>query len=186
MSEDIKQDKNNTVDVDFKNENESVDEQKESDEVSVEDQLTAEIAKLKDTLIRKVADSENLRKRLEREKSEAIKFSNTAIVKDILPTIDNFEHVIASMPKEGVDKNIQAVFDGILLCQKSLLSALQKHGITKIETKPGDEFDHQYHQAMCEVECKKIESGKIANVMQNGYLYNDRLLRPAMVSIAKN
>lgn len=157
----------------------------ESKQDNAEEKLKEEVAKLKDTVIRQLADADNLRKRLEKEKSDAINYANTKIAKDLLPTLDNFQHIMSNMPKDKVDDKIQAIFDGIVLCEKGLLSVLQKHGISKIESKSGDDFDHQYHQAMCEVEDKNIAPGKIVRVMQDGYMYNNRLLRPAMVSVSK-
>lgn len=170
-----------TVDIDFGEKQKSELEGTES----VEDKLNAEVAKLKDTLVRKMADFDNFRKRMDREKSDAVSYANTKIAKDLLPTIDSFQHIVASMPKEGVADNVRAIFDGILLCEKGLLSTLQKHGISKVETKIGDEFNHEYHQAMCETESDEVEPGKIALIMQDGYMYRDRLLRPAMVGVAK-
>lgn len=179
------------INVDFgKNcsDNESISNEqaaKENCENNVEEKLKEEVAKLKDTVIRQLADAENLRKRLEKEKADSISYANTKMAKDLLPTLDNFQHILSNMPKDKMDEKIQAIFDGIVLCEKGLLSVLQKHGISKIETKSGDDFDHQYHQAMCEVEDKDVAPGKIVHVMQDGYMYNNRLLRPAMVSVAK-
>lgn len=154
-------------------------------ENSIEEKLKEEIAKLKDTVIRKVADADNLRKRLEKEKVDSINYANTKIAKDLLPTLDNFQHILSNMPKDNVNEKIRAIFDGIVLCEKGLLAVLRKHGISKIETKTGDDFNHQCHQAMCEVEDKNVAPGKVVHVMQDGYMYNNRLLRPAMVSVAK-
>lgn len=182
---------NETVNKDEKDvavkQNVETDKALESEESeNVEEKLLAEIASLKDTLIRKAADLENLRKRMEREKIDAIRFANTSLVRDLLPTIDNFEHIVANMPCKGaVNENVQAVLDGILLCQKMMLDALRKQGVSKVEVKSGDSFDHRYHQAMCEVESEDMAPGKVVAVMQNGYLYHDRLIRPSMVSVAK-
>lgn len=179
------EEKDNTVDVDFekKGEKEAVEDEENSE--NIEQKLQDEIAKLKDTLIRKAADFDNVRKRMEREKADAVAFANTKMAKDLLPTIDNFRHIAASLPKDGVPDNVRAVFDGIELCEKGLLSVLEKHGIRRVETNVGDEFNHKYHQAMCETESDDVEPGKIAYIMQDGYTYNDRLLRPAMVGVAK-
>lgn len=146
--------------------------------------LRDEIADLKNSLMRNMADAENLRKRLEREKTDAVRFANTSFAKSLLPTLDNFEHVMDHLSGQN-ENNMKAILDGIALCKKELLNAFEKQGIKQIETKPGDDFNHEYHQAMCEVDSKDQLPGQIVSVMQSGYVYNDRLLRPVMVSVAK-
>ena len=135
-----------------------------------------EIQTLKDTVLRQAAEAENLRKRLEKEKDDSIKYASSKFAKDLLPVLDNFERVQSSS---------EALVDGITLCEKELLSVFKKHGITKIEVSEGDSFDHQYHQAMCELEDKDRPAGSVIKVFQSGYMYHGRLLRPAMVSVVK-
>ncbi|MDR0677219.1 MAG: nucleotide exchange factor GrpE [Holosporaceae bacterium] len=148
-----------------------------------------EIQKLKDTVLRTLAESENLRKRLEKEKEEAIKYSKVSFAKDLLPVIDNFERVTenASLVKGKIenDEKLKALFEGVLLCEKELISVFKKHGVSKIETKESDKFDPEYHLAMNEIENPNLDPGSIVNVFQTGYMYNERLLRPAMVSVTK-
>lgn len=148
-----------------------------------------EIATLKDTVLRKTAEFENARKRMEKEKDDACKYANAKFSKDLLAVIDNFERVTEMSAnlknKIDADQNIKAFFDGIMLCEKELLNVLKKHGVNKINLKPGDAFDHQYHQAMCEIESDEYNAGQVAQVMQSGYIHHDRLLRPAMVSVVK-
>lgn len=151
--------------------------------------LQDEIAVLKDTVLRKVAESENLRKRLEKEKEDAIKYSNARFAKDLLPVLDNFERVQESYNELSSDDEISSKLkhfvDGVLICEKELISVFKKHGIEKIDITDGCPFDHQYHQAMCEIEDDSLESGTVIKVFQTGYMHNDRLLRPAMVSVSK-
>ncbi|MDR1983095.1 MAG: nucleotide exchange factor GrpE [Holosporaceae bacterium] len=151
--------------------------------------LKEEIRVLSDALLRKAAESENLRKRLEKEKEEAIKYSNAKFAKDLLSVIDNFERVtensISIKEKIETDVNLKALFDGILLCEKELISVFKKHGIVKTEIKEGDEFNPEYHQAMCELCSPDHKAGSVIKVLQTGYTYHDRLLRPAMVSVSK-
>jgi molecular chaperone GrpE len=160
--------------------------------INFEDQiakLQEDIRGLNDTLLRKTAESENLRKRLEKEKEDAIKYSNTKFARDLLSVVDNFERVTknSSLFEEKIetDTNLQALLEGILLCGKELISVFKKHGISKVEIQEGDKFNPEYHQAMCELSSKDHESGSIINVLQTGYIYHDRLLRPAMVSVSK-
>jgi molecular chaperone GrpE len=151
--------------------------------------LKEEVNLLQDSLLRKAAESENLKKRLEKEKEDAIKYSNTKFAKDLLATLDNFERAIENSQsmeeKIKTNADFKAFFDGILLCEKEMLSAFKKHGISKTEVKEGDEFNPEFHMAMCELESPDHKAGAIIKVFQTGYTCNDRLLRPAMVSVSK-
>ena len=148
-----------------------------------------QIAKLKDTLLRKTAESENLRKRFEKEKDDAVRYSNKSFARDLLSVLDNFERIngsIASVKdKIDGDANLKAYFEGIAICEKELLSTFQKYGISRVNVSAGDLFNHELHQAMCEVEDSQQPAGAVVKVFQTGYKYNDRLLRPAMVSVSK-
>ena len=154
------------------------------------EELESEVATLKDTLLRKLAETDNLRKRLEKEKNDAEKYANAKFAKDLLSVIDNFDRVTSNLAsveeKIKADAALKPFFDGVSLCGKELLSVFKKHGIAQIEVSEGaTHFDPHYHQAMCEIECREHNTGTIINVMQCGYVYHDRLLRPAMVSVAK-
>lgn len=161
-------------------------------EENLEEKITSlneEIKTLKDTILRKMADTENLKKRLEKEKNDAISYANLKFAKDLLSVVDNVErveensHVVSEKVKS--DDALKSFFDGIKLCGKELLSVLKKHGISQIEIKENEQFNPMQHQAMCEIEDSKYKSGTVIKVFQKGYMYNDRLLRPAMVSVAK-
>ena len=151
--------------------------------------LLDQIAKLKDALLRKTAESENLRKRLEKEKDDAVKYANKGFARDLLSVLDNFERInnnITSVKdKIEDDANLKAYFEGIAICEKELLSTFQKYGISRVSVSAGDLFNHELHQAMCEVEDDQQPVGAVVKVFQTGYKYNDRLLRPAMVSVSK-
>lgn len=151
--------------------------------------LLEQINTLKDTLLRKTAESENLRKRLEKEKDDAVKYANKNFARDLLAVLDNFERIngnIASVKnKIDADPNLKAYFDGIAICEKELLSTFQKYGISRIEVPTGSPFNHELHQAMCEVEGDQQLAGTVVKVFQTGYKYHDRLLRPVMVSVSK-
>ena len=158
-----------------------------SDEKNLE--LLEQIAALKDALLRKTAEEENLRKRLEKEKADAIKYANKNFAKDLLSVLDNFERIKSNVEKlqDAIEKdpNLKAYLDGIGLCEKELVSIFKKYGIEKVEVAAGDLFNHEFHQAMCEVESQEHPAGSVVAVMQTGYCYNDRLLRPAMVCVSK-
>lgn len=151
--------------------------------------LNEQIKTLKDTILRKMADAENLKKRLEKEKNDAISYANSRFAKDLLSVLDNLErveensHVLSEKIKS--DDALKSFFDGMTLCGKELVSVLKKHKIIQMDTKAGETFDPMRHQAMCEVEDDEYKPGSIIKVFQKGYMYSDRLLRPAMVSVAK-
>jgi molecular chaperone GrpE len=151
--------------------------------------LEKDVDLLRDALLRKAAESDNLRKRLEKEKEDAIKYSNAKFAKDLLPILDNFERVsensVSVKEKIESDPGLKALFDGISLCEKELIATFKKHGISRIKVGEGDEFNPEYHQAMCELDSPDHKIGSVIQVFQTGYLYNDRLLRPAMVSVSK-
>jgi molecular chaperone GrpE len=151
--------------------------------------LTDEINELRKLLLQKLADAENLRKRLEREKNDAVKYANGKFAKDLLGVADNFRRVMDTMnlleEKVKGDTTLAALVDGIALCGKELTSTLERHGVSEISVAVGDAFDPSLHQAMCEVENSDYGPGSIVQLLQSGYMYNDRLLRPAMVSVAK-
>lgn len=151
--------------------------------------LLDQIDMLKDALLRKTAESENLRKRLEKEKDDAVKYANKSFARDLLVVLDNFERIngnIASVKsKIDADPNLKAYFDGIAICEKELLSTFQRYGISRLKVSAGDPFNHELHQAMCEVEDDQQPVGAVVKVFQTGYKYHDRLLRPVMVSVSK-
>ncbi len=163
---------------------------KEASESSeTEENLPDQIASLKDALLRKTAESENLRKRLEKEKDDAVKYSNKSFARDLLSVLDNFERINANIDsvkyKIDADPNLKAYFDGIAICEKELLSIFQRYGVSRVDVSAGDIFDHELHQAMCEVDDDQLPAGAVVKVFQTGYKYHDRLLRPAMVSVSK-
>lgn len=145
--------------------------------------LKKENASLKDFILRAHAEMENLRKRFAKEKDDVSKYCATKFAKELLGVMDNFERAFAN--SGDAENSAKAFFDGIKITHKELTSALSKNGITKIDAKKSDDFDHNFHQIMCEVDSEDVEGGKIVDVYQNGYMINDRLLRPALVSVAK-
>jgi molecular chaperone GrpE len=159
------------------------------DEGDLRRQLEDEIKVLRDAVLRKAAELENLRKRLEKEIEDAVKYSNGKFAKDLLVVEDNFERVLASAL--SVEKNIsddagfRAILDGVSLCKKELTSVFKKHGIARLEVASGDRFDPQRHEAVCEAEGDGRPAGVVIQVFQEGYAYHNRLLRPAMVSVSK-
>ena len=145
------------------------------------------IADLKDRLLRALAEQENLRRRAAREREQAVKFAAAEVVKDLLPTIDNLHRAIDSARRGGAaaEDAREALLAGIVATEQGLLEALSKHGITPINPGRCEPFDPINHHAIFEVADSDCPPGTIAQVMQPGYAYHDRLLRPALVGVAK-
>ena len=150
---------------------------------SLADELLArdtEIADLKDRLLRAAAEMENTRRRLDREKTDATAYAVTAFARDMLAVADNLRRGVAALPAEGFD-NVRA---GIEATERELMTVLARHGITRVEA-AGGKLDPNLHQAMIEVDSEHHEAGHIVQELQAGYAIKDRLLRPALVSVAK-
>ncbi len=142
----------------------------------------AEIAELKDRLLRAVAETENVRRRLEREKLDATAYAVTGFARDLLAVADNLRRALDAAAKDEAAAG--PLLSGVEITEKELLKAFEKHGISRIES-IGQKLDPNRHQAMLEVEQDDAEPGTIVAELQTGYVLKDRLLRPAMVSVAK-
>ena len=155
------------------------------DENSEEDSLEKEIETLKEEKIRLLAEMENLRKRFEREKIETIKFGSINLARDILSPGDNLKRALDALPEdENHPESIKNLIDGLKMVLKEYKNTLEKHGVKKIETL-NQKFDHNFHQAMMEVENNEVEEGTVVQEVQSGYTMHDRLLRAAMVGVSK-
>lgn len=139
--------------------------------------LRAENAKIKDQALRAMAEADNIRKRAEREVEDAAKYANTALARDLIGVLENLHRAEANLP-EGEQR------EGVSLTRKELEKAFEKHGIKRMEP-TGQKFDHNFHQAVAQVEDPNIEAGTVVQVLQAGYVIKDRLLRPAMVTVSK-
>ncbi|RDU68737.1 nucleotide exchange factor GrpE [Helicobacter cholecystus] len=135
---------------------------------------------LEQEYLRVHADFENVKKRLEREKYQALEYCYEGIAKDLLPVVDTLEKAYQS----AIDAQQEAISDGIKLTLDNLLKVLSKHGIEVIDQ--SGSFDPQYHDAIMQVPSNEVEEGQIVQTLQKGYQYKQRVLRPAMVSVAKN
>ena len=157
-----------------------------SQEESEMESLREENAALKDRLVRALADLENDRKRFERERSDASKFSISSFARDLLGVADNLSRVLENISEEERKENttLDTLFQGIFMTEEELKKLFVKNHIEKIDPK-GEKFDHNLHQAMFEVKDTDQEEGTVVEVMQVGYKLHDRLLRPAMVGVAK-
>lgn len=150
-----------------------------------EDKLKEEITTLKDEKIRVLAEMENLRKRLDREKIDSIKYGSVNFARDILSPGDNLERALSAINnEEDHPESIKNLIEGLMMVKKELSTALEKNGITKIDTS-NKKFDPNLHQAMMEIENDDLEEGSVVQEIQSGYMMHDRLLRPAMVGVSK-
>ena len=152
---------------------------------SLADELRArdtEIVDLKDRLLRAAAEMENTRRRLDRERVDAVSYANTGFARDLLVVADNLRRAVAALPADA--PGFEGVVTGIAATERELVAVLGRHGIAKIET-DGAKLDPNRHQAMLEVDSDAHEAGAIVAELQAGYVIKDRLLRPALVSVAK-
>jgi molecular chaperone GrpE len=147
----------------------------------------AEVAEYKDRALRALAEVENVRRRGQREREDATKFAIGNFAKDLLSVADNLRRAIESVPEgELRDEAMRNLLAGVAATERELLAAFERHGIRRVEPQPGERFDHNFHEAMFEVENTGQPGGAIVQVLQPGYVMHDRLLRPAMVGVAKS
>jgi len=148
--------------------------------------LEAELAESKDRVLRALAETENLRRRAQREREDAQRYAASSFAKDLLDIADNLHRALASAAGAEVqDERVKALLEGVAATERGLLSAFERHGIRRIEPKIGERFDHNLHQAMFEVEKSGQPAGAVVQLLQIGYQMHDRLLRPALVGVAK-
>jgi molecular chaperone GrpE len=150
-------------------------------------QLEAEKTDLREKLLRTLADMENLRRRTEREIADARAYAVTNFARDMLTVADNFQRAIDSVPAEarsGDDPALKGLIEGVELTEREMLRILGRHGVKRLEPE-GQRFDPNLHQAMFEVPNPDVPNGTVLQVVQPGYVIGDRVLRPALVGVAK-
>ena len=154
-------------------------------EENLENNLEKKIEELNDKLLRSLAENQNLRKIHEKEREDLIKYSSSSFAREILNLADNLERAFVLFKDDPKFKSneFKDTMLGIELIEKELISSFDKNGIKSFES-VGKKFDPNFHQALSEVESEQ-EDGMVINEIQKGYMLNDRLLRPALVSISK-
>ncbi len=179
---------NNEEKIENREELESQENEEVQDETQEENnelkECQEELAKEKEKYIRAHADFENMKKRIEREKHNALIYANEAFAKDLLTVLDTFENALKSV--EQVEANEEAISEikkGMSLTYEQLLSILKKHGVEEVECE--GEFNPEFHQAVTQMDSDEHESGEIVQVLQKGYKLKERLLRPSMVATCK-
>ncbi len=154
-----------------------------SEEIEKETPATEDkIKEAQEQALRLRADFENTKKRLEREKSESIKYANEKLLVEILSVVDNFDRAMTSLA-EGHDP--AKVREGLQIAQTELHKILEQHGVETVKS-VGEHFDPRFHEAVATAESADLEEGKILDEVQRGYLLNGRLLRPSRVRIIQN
>ena len=147
--------------------------------------LNEEIESLKEEKLRTLAEMENLRKRFEKDKIDSIRYGNHNIARDMLTLGDNLSRALDAISSdEKRSESFNNLIDGLKIVQKEFVTILEKHGVKKIES-INKKFDHNYHQAMLEVETDEFNEGYVVQEIQSGFTLHDRLLRPSMVGVSK-
>lgn len=155
----------------------------EADEAA---RLREEVASLKDQLLRAAAETENVRRRAERDREDTAKYAVSKFAKDVLAVADNLRRALEAVPAEqrGGEGAFEALLVGVEATERQLLAAMERAGIQRMEAL-GQPFDPNFHQVMFEVEGSGKPGGTIVQVLQDGYTVHGRLLREAMVGVAK-
>jgi len=149
--------------------------------------LQKEAAEARDRMLRTLAEMENLRKRTAKEVADARLYGITGFARDVLDIADNLQRALDAVPAEAratADPGLISLIEGVELTERALHSALEKHGVKKLDPQ-GQKFDPNFHQAMYEVPDPSVPSGTVVQIMQAGYTIGDRVLRPALVGVAK-
>ncbi|MBC7476955.1 MAG: nucleotide exchange factor GrpE [Pseudorhodobacter sp.] len=154
----------------------------DSDELNA---MRIERDEMKDRFMRALADAENARKRGERDRREAEQYGSTRLARDLLPVYDNLRRALDSVPDDLREK-AAALTEGVELTLRELTNVMTKHGVKPISPAIGEVFDPQMHQAMFEAPIPGTKAGQIIQVMTEGFLLHDRLLRPAQVGVSSN
>jgi molecular chaperone GrpE len=156
-------------------------------EFAVLQSLQAEIEILKDQRLRALAEAENIRRRADKEKADASQYAVTKFARDMVGIADNFARALAAVPADvraAADPQVQAVLDGVEATDRQLMQTLERYGVKTVDTSDG-KFDPNLHQAIAEVPGNGKPPGSIVDVVQSGFTIGERLLRPAMVTVAK-
>ncbi len=149
--------------------------------------LTKDAADARDRMLRTLAEMENLRKRTAKEVADTRTYGITSFARDVLDIADNLQRALDAVPvetREAADPGLKALIEGVELTEKSLHNTMEKNGVKKFDP-TGGKFDPNFQQAMFEVPDPSVPSGTVVKVMQSGYMIGERILRPALVGVAK-
>ncbi len=178
-TEEIEEEVQNTAE---ESEEQEKTEEDSEEKVEAEDSSKIEIEELTTRLMRLQADFDNYRKRVEKEKTAIVQYASSGLVEKILPVLDNFDRALAEEIKSE-NKN-EGFFDGVNMIRNQMIEALKSEGVEEIEA-VGKPFDHNFHNAIQQVDSDEYESGIVTEEYQKGYMLKDRVIRPSMVVVAK-
>lgn len=148
-------------------------------------ELEAQLRDSREQMLRARAEVENVLKRAERDKRDLAAYAIAGFARDLLAVSDNLRRALEALPEDArAAGHTRAFVEGIEMTERELLAAFERHGIRKLEPK-GEKFDHNLHQAMAEVDAADSPAGTVVDVYQPGYVLKERLLRPAMVTVAR-
>ncbi len=149
--------------------------------------LQQELAQAKEHMIRAIAEAENTRKRARKEREDASKYAISSFAKSLLDVADNLRRALDSVPENVLESepHIKSLLDGVAATERELLRAFEKHKISKLDPK-GELFNPNFHEVMFEIPGSGQAAGTIIQVIETGYILDDRLLRPARVGVAKD
>ncbi|MBY0354571.1 MAG: nucleotide exchange factor GrpE [Rickettsiales bacterium] len=153
---------------------------------AADEELKAQNAEMKDQVLRTMAEMENVRARARRDVEESSKYAVSGFARDVISVLDNLYRAAASVPPEARQESalLNNLGQGIDMTLSDFLGVIQRHGIKRIDPM-GQPFDHNFHQAVVQIDSDSHEPGTILQVLQAGYVLHDRLLRPAMVGVSK-
>lgn len=180
---------NNNENEEVKNTEQNQEAESEQKIIDIKDariaHLEEECAKLKDSWVRSVAEVDNIRKRASRDLEENSKYAISKFAGDMVSVLENLQRAVENIP-QGAEENstVSKLGEGINLTLQELLGTFQKYNIVRINPM-GQKFDHNFHQAVVQIEKNDVEAGTVVQVIQAGYMIADRLLRPAMVAVSK-
>lgn len=137
-----------------------------------------------DRLLRTMADFDNFKKRAAREKQDAVKYANAALLEKLMPVLDNFDNALAAVQTAGPAENVQSLRTGVSMIFEQLKGVLQEAGLEEVDAR-GKAFDPNVHEAISQVETAEVPEGQVAQQLRKGYRLRERLLRPASVIVAK-
>lgn len=150
------------------------------------EQLRSDLAVAKDQMLRVAADAENAKRRAAKEVEDANKYGVSSFAKDLISVVENLQRTTDSIPEEGRTEGLtKNLYEGVEIIKQELLGIFERRGIKRVDPQAGEKFDPNYHQAMAQVEDHKIQAGHVVQSLQAGYVIQDRLLRPALVTVCK-
>lgn len=146
-----------------------------------------ELAAMKDQALRALAEADNTRRRTERELGDMSKYAVTGFARDLVGVLENLQRALDNIPEELTTREpaVANLYTGVEMTLKELLSVFARQGITRLDPL-GEKFDHNFHQAVAQIDSADAEPGTVIQVLQAGYTIHDRLLRPAMVGVASS